>query len=104
MVCVADAHLCVVHLYPSRCESPLPHDLHQRQVQPEYWPTGVFLGHLGPPGDHVRHAGSGEVTSRHKHTLCYMCAILTEVCVCVCDAARVRDLAFSEHREELLSA
>lgn len=89
-----------MRLHSRRREPPLPHDLYQRQVQSEYWTTGVFLGHLGPPGDHVRHAGSGE--DAHTHTHLYTDLALTDVCVF--DAARVGDFTISKHREELLSA
>lgn len=95
---VDDARLRVVHLPSFRCESPLPHDLYQRQVQSEYWTTGVFLCHLGPPGDHVRHAGSGEDTSGHRLT-----RSLLQVChfdwrVCVCCSMNQRSCLFQTQR------
>lgn len=97
---VDDARLRVVHLPSFRCESPLPHDLYQRQVQSEYWTTGVFLCHLGPPGDHVRHAGSGEDTSGHRHTrsLLQVCHFDWSVCVCVCCSMSQRSCLFQTQR------
>lgn len=84
-----------------RGEPSLPHDLHQRQVQSEHRPAGLLLRHLGPPGNHVRHAGSGE--DAHTQTHSYFIHV-SLMCVCVCDAARVGDLAVSKLGEELLSA
>ena len=68
-----------------RCEPSLPHDLHPRQVQSEHRTPGLLLCHLGPSGDHVRHAGSGEDT--HTHTMCLRLAfwgLYLTLCVCVC--------------------
>lgn len=57
----------IVCLCVFRSEPSLSHDLYPRQVQPKHRSPGLLLGHLGPLGDYVRHAGSGKGANTYTH-------------------------------------
>lgn len=66
-----------------RSKPSLPHDLHQRQVQPEHRATGLLFGHLGPSGNHVRHAGPGENTPSLSACFLPSCPFCHTDCMCL---------------------